>query len=175
MPMRWSQLKSRIESFLAPSLAERVALHQARYRQTHEEVGRIWVTIDGREVADFATHKGWRNVRTLADQLMDERQAWGTTAAYAEATTDAESQLRSQGEFSDATALDLLEQYLSLPFEEALSSSNPLLRALAIADRRLGKRRLRSIQLTPDDHPLVRELYTARCLAEHVEINAPAV
>jgi hypothetical protein len=172
--MKWSQLKSRLESFLAPSLAGRVALHQARYRYTHEEVGRVWFTVDGREVGDFATHMGMRYRRQLTDQLMDERDAWGSTAAYMQAAAEVEQQLRARGEISDSTAIDLLEQYLSMPFEDALTASSPLLRAMAMIDRRLGKRRLRSIRLTSDEHPLVRELYTVRCLVERVESSAPA-
>ena len=171
--MKWSLLKSRLESFLAPSLAGRVALHQARYRHTHEEVGRVWFTVDGREVADFATHKGWRYRRELTDQLMDERDAWGSTAAYTRAAAEVEQQLRARGEISDSTALDLLEQYLSMPFDDALSSSSPLIRALAMIDRRLGKRRLRSVRPPSEEHPLVRELFVARCLVEHVAISAP--
>lgn len=134
--MKWSQLKSHLQSFLAPSLAGRVALHQARYRYAHEEVGRVWFAVDGQEVGAFATHMGLRDRRRLTDQLMDERDAWGSTAAYTQAAAEVELQ--------------------------------------AMIDRRLGKRRLRSIRLTSDEHPLVRELYTVRCLAEDVESSTPA-
>lgn len=53
--MRWTKLKSSLEALCAPTLRERVAPHQARYRYTREEIGRIWVTVDGREVASFDT------------------------------------------------------------------------------------------------------------------------
>jgi hypothetical protein len=105
---------------------------------------------------------------------MDERDAWGSTAAYMQAAVEVELQLRARGQISDSVALDLLEQYLSMPFEDALSSSSPLLRAMAMIDRRHGKRRLRSIRLASDEHPLVRELYAVRCLAEDVESSTPA-
>ena len=36
------------------------------------------------------------------------------------------------------------------------TSKNVLIRALAMADERLGKRRLRALRLAPDAHPLVR-------------------
>jgi hypothetical protein len=61
-----------------------------------------------------------------------------------------------------------------MPIEDALSSSSPLLRAMAMIDRRHGKRRLRSIRLASDEHPLVREPYAVRCLAEDVESSTPA-
>ena len=53
--MKWSRLRSLLEERLAPSLRGRVALHQARYRYTLEESGRVWITVDGREVASFDT------------------------------------------------------------------------------------------------------------------------
>src|SRR4051794_14653935 len=99
--MPWSRLKSLVEARQAPSLNGRVALHQARYRHANEEVGRIWVAVDGSEVAAFATHMGYARLRLLTDSLMDERNLWGSTSAYAEAAGEAEALLRAAGEFSD--------------------------------------------------------------------------
>ena len=173
--MQWSRLKSLVESRQAAALGGRVTLHQARYRRTQEEVGRVWLAVDGREVASFTTHMGWRRVRPLADQLMDERDAWGTQAAYTAAASDAADRLRAAGEFSDAAALADLEAYVSLTVEDALASPSPLVRGLAMIDGRLGKRRLRTLALPADEHPMVRTLYALRCEVEGLETNAPAV
>src|SRR5690242_11335537 len=140
--MPWSRLKSLVESRQASALGGRVTLHQARYRHAQEEVGRVWLAVDGEEVAAFATHMGWARVRPRADARMDERDAWGTAAAYAEATAEVAAQLRAAGEFSDTAALRDLEAYLSQTVEAALASPSPLIRALAMLDSRLGKRRL---------------------------------
>ena len=56
-----------------------------------------------------------------------------------------------------------LKDYLSLSFEDALKSDNPVFKALAMIDKRLGKRRLRDIKLSNNEHPLVKELYKLRC------------
>jgi hypothetical protein len=48
-------LRTKLTERCAPALREQVALHQARYRPTREEFGRIGLTIDGREVASFNT------------------------------------------------------------------------------------------------------------------------
>jgi hypothetical protein len=173
--MRWSKLKSLLEDRFAPSLARRVALQQARYRHTNEEVGRVTLTVDGREVAAFATHMGWRQVRPLADQLMEARGAWGSPAEYVQATADAEGQLRTNGVLSDAVALEDLEASLSMSLDAALAAASPLVRALAMLDRRLGKRRLRSMRFADTELALIRSLYTLRCAAEGIDITAPAV
>lgn len=173
--MQWSRLKSLVEARQAPALRGRVTLHQARYRHAQEEVGRVWLAVDGREVAAFATHMGWSRVRPLADQLMDERGTWGTSAAYAEATAEVEARRRQAGDFSDDVALQDLEAYLSATIDAALTAESPLVRALAMLDRRLGKRRLRALALPNDEHPLVLAMYALRCEVENIPASPPSV
>ena len=126
--MRWSQLKTSLESLRTPILGKRVGLHQARYRYTREEVGRIWLTIDSREIASFDTSAQYDDYQALAD----------------------------------------LKAYLLLSVDDALHSGSPLIRALAVIDRRVGKRRLRSLEIGPEEHSLVYELYRLRCEAEGI-------
>ena len=52
--------------------------------------------------------------------------------------------------------------YLNTPFEESLASNNPIYRAFALIDRRLGKRRFDGIQLAEYEHPLVIIFYELR-------------
>jgi hypothetical protein len=72
--MRWSKLKSSLDDLRAPALRGRVALNQARYRYTREEVGRIWITVDGREVASFDTSTYIRRRAELGDDLFESRR-----------------------------------------------------------------------------------------------------
>jgi hypothetical protein len=48
-----------------------------------------------------------------------------------------------------------------------------VLRALAVLDRRLGRRRLRTLEFRTDEHPLVIGLYRFRCTAEGIRLEAP--
>ena len=172
--MQWSKLKSLVEARLADSLGRRVSLHQARYRYTREDVGRVWLAFDGRDVASFATGATLPQVRTEAERLMDEREAWGSPAAYGQATSDAVEAVRQAGIYSDRDALEELEAYLSLSIDAALTSPSPLHRVLAVLDGRVGKRRLRALHASPDEHPLVRAALALRCDAEGIRIQPPA-
>jgi len=60
---------------------------------------------------------------------------------------------------------------LSLSVNEMLRSEKVVIRALAMLDSRLGKRRLRTLQLG-DKHPLVRQFYDLRCEAESIKAHA---
>ena len=52
------------------------------------------------------------------------------------------------------------------------ASVDVLLRALAVIDGRVGKRRLRALAAQPDPHPLVRALLGLRCEVEGIPIDA---
>ena len=67
--MPWRQLASALRERVALPLRERIALHQARYRYTREEVGRVWITVDGREIAQFDTSSYVRRRAELAGDL----------------------------------------------------------------------------------------------------------
>ena len=155
--MRWTQLKSRLSELVVPELRDRIALHQARYRYTREEVGRVWLTIDGREVAQFDSSTYVRRRAEMACAL--ERDSDMTSP---EADAAARQELREAGLYDDYEAIADLERYLSLSIDDALASPSPLVRALAVIDRRVGKRRLRALAANPIQHPLVRQLLLLR-------------
>lgn len=60
---------------------------------------------------------------------------------------------------------DVLYHYPSLPFEAILKHPDPMVRAVGMLDKRLGKRRLKAIDVA-DAHPLVLSLYILRREAE---------
>ena len=178
--MKWSRLKHLVEERLAPTVRRRISLHQARYRYTLEEVGRVWLAIDGTEVISFDTTSYVAKRAALGAQIRTSRglRPYGDAGGYAEyldADAEAESVLLRAGEYDDYHALADLEASLSMSIDSALASPSPLLRALAVADSRVGKRRLRMLAEGPPEHPLVQRLLLLRCDAEQVAINAPAV
>lgn len=61
---------------------------------------------------------------------------------------------------------DALVAYLDLSIEQALLASDPLHRALALLDCRLGRRRFESLAVSSEDPELVRQLYQLRADGE---------
>ena len=57
---------------------------------------------------------------------------------------------------------------------KSLKSEDPITRALAMIDARVGKRRLRQLASRSDEHPLVRLFLGLRCEAEGVSISTYA-
>lgn len=125
----------------------------AGYRKAYEGRGRAWLTFDGREVAsfcDFEFENAWRD-------------AGRREGAIGRPFTDsANATIRAAGVRHKADLLDALGTCIGSSIEQLLASPDPLVRALAMLDRRLGKRRLASLDVR-SEHPLVAELHRLRC------------
>jgi hypothetical protein len=130
----------------------------AGYRKAYEGRGRAWLTVDGREAASFCEfdfENAWR----------DEGRREGATGRPF--TNSAHATIRSAGVRDKSDLLDALGTCIGSSIEQLLASADPLVRALAMLDRRLGKRRLANLVVT-SEHPLVVKLHRLRCEEEAV-------
>jgi hypothetical protein len=73
---------------------------------------------------------------------------------------------RVPGRHDEWSLHDALAAYLNLALADALASEEPIHRALALIDRRLGRRRFEDLRLVPNEHPLVQRLYQLRAETE---------
>lgn len=169
-------MKQLIEDRMADSLQRRVEVHSTRY---YSGQGRGWITVDKREVADMShLRAAMESVRIANEIHMDDtnpetsqlpvRTQWYASRSYNQVLRRQDSVL-SQYEFHH-----MLWDSLSLSIEDALVSDHYLIRAFAMLDSRLGKRRLRTLHLGDDEHPLVRQFYTLRCEAEGIKAQTIA-
>jgi hypothetical protein len=72
---------------------------------------------------------------------------------------------RTPGQHDEWSLHDALADYLNLALEDALKAKEPVHRALALIDRRLGRRRFEELQLA-NEHILVQRMYRLRAEAE---------
>ena len=70
------------------------------------------------------------------------------------------------GQHNQWSLHDALAAYLDLKIDQALIAAEPLHRALAMIDRRLGRRRFEALKLSAAEHPWVRQLHRFRAGAE---------
>ncbi len=151
--MRWSQLKKRIENNLSDSVRARISFGSTVYRKSHDDMGRGWITIDGREILDMSSLKF----------DMEFYRARPARDEYEKVT----KRLQDNNLFAQWDLHRSLFEYLSLSIDEILSSKNPLIRAIGMLDARAGKRRLKSIDVS-NEHQLVKRLHDLRCDAEGI-------
>lgn len=151
--MQWSKLKQRSEQRMADTLHGRIELHAARYTHAHDGDGRGWITVDKREIVNFYDFRS-----------ADEWSRLQQQHPYSEARR----QLLAQGQHSRMFFYQSLEAWLSMSVTDALTSDDVVVRAMAMTDRRLGKRRLRAMQFAENDHPLVCTFHALRCDVENI-------
>ncbi|VAX37021.1 hypothetical protein MNBD_PLANCTO03-1327 [hydrothermal vent metagenome] len=162
---RWSQLQKDIESRFADSIGGRLRLRCVGYRGAHDGDGRCYFTFDGKEIGNCCTlssmvHRGGRFNPECHDGAIP--LDWSNPPSDDERKTGETMEL---GEFSQGDVLSTCLAYRNISIEDALCSKNPIMLALAVVDRRVGKRRLRALREQPK-HPLVAKLYELRLACE---------
>jgi len=154
--MRWTKLKQLVERGFAKSLSKRLAINSTAYGNC--TCGHAWLTLDKTVVANFCTRAYWNQEMGHPPEHPNKMYL---------------DQFASYGELSRQDAYEACWDFVhSLPIEDALHDTDPLIQTLAVVDGRLGKRRLS--QVDPATlHPLARMLLLERLKAEN--IRAPQV
>ena len=152
--MQWSKLKSRVKDQICPELRDRIDFHLTSYRASHDGADKVWITIDGRRVfsckhypyewAEAAAHQSGLHGDEIKSALR-------------------EVEIHGPRDFGDA-----MRSYLATPVNAALKSPDPIVRAFAIVDRRVGKRTLATLDLSDCQHSLVKAFYELRCASTHI-------
>lgn len=135
--MRWSKLKQQIEQRFAVELRNRLAIHVTRHRKSHDQMMQLWLAFDGERIADWSegeTYKAAHDYRLLLEQ----------EAVMAFAASDAWTHARGTQFLPQDMMLAMFES-LSTSIEDMLGHHHLFIRTLALADARLGKRRLREL------------------------------
>ncbi len=173
--MRWSKLKQKIESNFAPSLNNRVKIYITRYRRTHDAEGRAWITVDENEIINMCTLTWERKYEYLRTEIEEINQGTqpeeGNNIYYHIPEDSAHIILQQKNIYSVDEFLSTAINYLNLSIKEALFSENTLVRALAILDKRVGKRTLKKLYNYDSGNNLLKYLYELRCEAEKINLK----
>jgi hypothetical protein len=166
--MQWSRLKAHFLNHLAPSLRGELDVHVARYRKAHDEPGRMWFTLGKRQILQLSDSSFEYE---YYGHVYDMKQLGSEVN---EAHDQARAIMTRKGSFARIDFAQALNEYLSLSVEDALASENVLHRALAVTDRRVGKRRLVVLAETLHlENPVVQILLRVRCDAESIRTPSP--
>lgn len=161
--MDWSKVKQRAEERFADSLRGRLTLHLTRYRTSHDQLYELWLSWDGQKLAGVSDGEFYK---TVYNHQAAHGGSGGKPLLWDEAEASSPSGWLSKR---------LIEESLNLSIEAMVSHESPVLRALGMADFRLGERRLRKVDIG-NEHPLVASVARVRCRAEGIRLSevAPA-
>lgn len=152
---------------MRPEFRGRVGIHFTRYRQIHDQdYGRGWITLDGEQLLDASDFRHLfaecdEAVVSEARTAFPDRELWidqkGTVRSGS-----VPHLLGEWGVYSRRGFFNLLFGYIHAPISVSLVSQYPLVRALALLDRRLGRRTLEGLVIDKDEHPLIQRFHALR-------------
>jgi hypothetical protein len=152
--MQWSKLKTRIKDFICPELKDRIDFFVISYRESHDGADKVWITVDGEKIFECKHYSyEWAEAEAYYSGLRKE---------------EAKSLLRDKEIHRPKDFGDAMRIYLELPIEEAIKSSDPLVKAFTIVDRRVGKRTLAKLEFSDSEHSLIQRFYKLRCASKHI-------
>ena len=143
--MRWSKLRSLVKERFAPELHKRLDINSTAYGNC--TCGHAWLTWGGEVIANFCT-RAHGNAGGFSPEYVPSPPKGGDLTGY--------------GEFARQDAYKACWAFIhDLSIEEALSDADPLVNMLALADKRLGKRRI--AELKGDTfHPVAAKMLELR-------------
>ncbi|MGD6940611.1 SF0329 family protein [Cytobacillus gottheilii] len=179
--MKWTKLKKLLENRLCESLKGRLEIRTTAYRKAHDQPSRMWITLDKKEIYCAADQVFEMNVEEQYQLLKEEQQLepipydsdWTTMfqskerAALLDAYEEAEQIVIKKNVIAEYSMYHSLLEYIQLSIDEALQSQDPVIKAFAMLDRRLGKRRLEKLkEENKESHSFIQLLLQIRCEAE---------
>jgi len=193
--MRWSKLKKQLEDYISPCLKGRVEFWITNYRKAHDQMGRAYITVDGKEVVNMCTIKKGIAVFNAEKELKKSKNIYfeqdgfkqdriyellrkegfsedilSQIARNRSINDIAHKKVEEQDIFSQYDFLEAVERFLNSTIEESLKSDNSIVKALALIDRRVGKRTLNRLKESiKDESELVKYFYRLRCEAEQMQ------
>lgn len=175
----WSGLRRRLEKdFLCDSLKGRVQYFITHYHGAPDDYGRIAIRVDGIEVIQGNPYTYYRDYNRIESEIKKSlgilKREWNGKGFDNKSDNEIiESSVKrmanNQGDFEIYDITNAISQYLESPISESLASENPIIRMLAVIDRRIGKRTLDKLKLEIDNQPeWLQFFYKLRIEAEGI-------
>jgi len=185
--MSWSKLKQQLESFLSPALQGRFEYRATGYRYVPDKSGICYIAVDKRNVLNMSDptspirwYRTEQEIKNDPDVQLPINQedleairleTKGNVpedrllviARSRKITEYAKELLSAQAALSRSNFTVAANTYLSTSIEDSLESNDILLNILALADRRVGKKRIVNMkEKMKGKHPAVQYFYELR-------------
>lgn len=151
MGLSWSAMRKVLEQEnICDSLKGRIQYLATRYRDSHDQEGRVAVRLDGREIFQ-SFFFDWQAKRdaVVKSNVISKVQA----ESYWDYWDKVHLETKNHGGFDQYGFYDAFHEYQNESIEDSLSSADPVVRLFAILDRRTGKRRLQNMLSEIESQP----------------------
>jgi len=149
---QWSKTRKRLEQdLLCEALRGRVRYFATRYRGAHDQTGRVCIVVDGKEILNMPYETEFKIWLEADNRKVDGRPPAGMSLQ--DLDNEVAAEFMQNGVLGPWQLHDALDEFFVSGIEESLQSLNPLVRMLAILDRRVGKRTLVKLKSTIEKQP----------------------
>ena len=148
--MQWSKLKKNIEQRFAENLQGRLEIFETIYRMGYNHrIGEIWISLDKERIFSTSDFTSWARIRELESEGASYKEALDQTAV--------------EGTHPVYNSNIQLFETLNMSIDELLASPVALVKGLAIADGRCGKRRLQKLKSgIENEAPFIQRIFNER-------------
>ncbi|MBT2279752.1 hypothetical protein J7E51_17590 [Priestia megaterium] len=175
--MKWTKVKGNMESLICDKLKHRLSIHLTQYNVSLGEQKRIWITLDKKEIFNASSanylmehDKLWAEIKKETDKPFPDC-LYECFPEFVGRTNDLDYTtgiLEDKGIFNVDLVYVAFIQYPQLSIDNALNSERVIIKAFALLDKRLGKRKLKNLRYSSNVHPLILEFYKLRCKVEGI-------
>ena len=152
MGLSWSAMRKVLEhENICDSLKGRVQYFVTRYRESHDQEGRVAVRLDGNEIFKSNFYDGEIKRREAWNEINASK---GRPTDYAESGEQMELEALNKGGFERLAFYNAFYRYQNSGINDSLQSSDPVVRLFAILDKRVGRRRLHKIISEIEQQPI---------------------
>lgn len=166
--MKWSGVRKRLEEdLLAECLRGRIHYFCTSYSRCPDHEGRVAVRFDGREILKGNYFDFY--IRCSVNEAELRRSQPELKYNYGKLLKASRIAALCDGQFDHWCFYAAYREFNDHNISENLNSENPIVRMLAILDRRVGKRQLLKLVGKIDEEPeWLRQFYIIRLEAEKI-------
>jgi len=141
MAQSWSSMRKVLEQEnICDSLKGRIQYFATRYRKSHDEEGRVAIRFDGEEIFKSCFYD-WQRKRDIVEASI----ILPKELSYKEKCDIIHTKTLNNGGFEQWCFYDAFYYYQNHNIKECLNYKDPIVKLLAILDKRVGKRTLHEI------------------------------
>ena len=157
-------MRKRLETEnICDSLKGRIKYFATRYRECHDEEGRVAVLVDGKEVLKSC----WFDWAIKSHEIHEAGEIPREGLTFNEYWEKVHIETNNQCGFDQFCFYEAYYEYANQSIENSLKAADPIVKMFAILDRRVGKRTLEKVKLEMNSLPeWLRYFYDLRLESE---------
>lgn len=159
----WSKIRYKLEKeYLAESLRGHIRYFATSYSKCPDHEGRASILFDEKEIIEGSYWEQWSKA-----PMLPKDEKYNLRISYEFPIMD--NIALQFGHFDQRCFYEAFYEFDNQSIEKSLSSENAIVRVFALLDRRIGKRRLRSIQENIyNEGEVFRTFFNIRATAEGI-------